>query len=106
MSRLSVAGDCEVCGRPICQACWAIKKARLCARHTAVEATAALDRNAVASSASTFLPSRPTPIARRDAAEDPAAVIQRLRAAGRAGDDGGAGEAGRGRLYSRVRAAA
>jgi len=33
LSTLSVAGRCEVCGSPICAACWAVKKLRRCELH-------------------------------------------------------------------------
>lgn len=33
LSELSIGGQCEVCGQPICQACWSIHKVRRCKAH-------------------------------------------------------------------------
>jgi len=35
LSELSVGGKCGACGREICQACWTIRKIRLCGAHPA-----------------------------------------------------------------------
>lgn len=40
VSELSVAGHCNTCGRPICPACWSVKKQRTCPQHSTMSSGA------------------------------------------------------------------
>ncbi len=78
VSRLSVGGTCEVCDAPICQACWAIKKARRCAAHAEVA------EPANASAPSQALPKdQPGGAAPAPRVDDITSQIKQLRDAGR-----------------------
>jgi len=78
VSRLSVAGVCEACGRPICQACWAIRKVRHCAEHALPSAPG---EGPVATARATA--DSTARLALRPGPESLAETIRRLREAGR-----------------------
>jgi excisionase family DNA binding protein len=76
VSELSIGGRCGRCDGAICQACWAIRKARHCGAHAQ---PAEKPTTPKPTSASLLLP----PTTGR-AVEDPARVIERLRGQGKA----------------------
>lgn len=77
VSRLSVAGACAACGRPICQACWAIRKVRHCAEHALPPAAGETDAARGTADASLRRP----PV--RTGPQSVAETIRQLREAGR-----------------------
>jgi excisionase family DNA binding protein len=73
VSELSVGGRCTECDREICQACWAIRKRRVCESHESAGSTAA----------TTAETAKPGGDARAEQQAEREAEIARLRKAGR-----------------------
>lgn len=80
VSELSIAGRCERCDQPICQACWMIRKVRTCKSHQAEAAQGAASASGGSSvtGKAVRLGEGPAP------KETPDEAIRRLRREGRA----------------------
>ena len=83
VSELSVGGPCEDCGGEICQACWSIRKIRVCEEHPAEEPEESTEICPAAPAAGSAASIAPAPVERPAARETVEQTVARLRAEGR-----------------------